>query len=90
MAIKMRIMVNRKKFQIKVRRYEKGKSKSVIQHRNKSDFLGSSELADKVEQIASEKNYIVFFANKVDGTQSYIRVRRTHTMLKAHIEGMRK
>ena len=56
----------------------------------KSDFLGSSELADKVEQIASEKNYIVFFANKVDGSQSYIRIRRSHTMLQAHIEDMRK
>ena len=55
----------------------------------KSDFLGSSELADKVEQIASEKNYMVIFANKVDGSQSYIKIRRSHTMLGAHIEAMR-
>ena len=56
----------------------------------KSDFLGSSELADKVEQIASEKNYMVIFANKVDGSQSYIKIRRPHTMLGAHVEAMRK
>jgi hypothetical protein len=34
MAVKMRIMVNRKKFQIKVRNYEKTKSHNKIQHRN--------------------------------------------------------
>ena len=34
MAVKMRIMVNRKKFQIKVRSYEKTKSHNKIQHRN--------------------------------------------------------
>ena len=56
----------------------------------KSDFLGSSELADKVEQIASEKNYMVIFANKVDDSQSYIKIRRPHTMLGAHVEAMRK
>lgn len=55
----------------------------------KSDFLGSSELADKVEQIANEKNYMVIFANKVDGSQSYIKIRRPHTMLGAHVEAMR-
>jgi len=36
MAVKMRIMVNRNKFEIKVRNYEKSKTKSFnkIQHRN--------------------------------------------------------
>jgi len=33
MAVKMRIMVNGKKFQVKVRNYEKTKSSSQIQHR---------------------------------------------------------
>jgi len=38
MAVKMRIMVNRNKFEIKVRNYEKSKTKSFnkIQHRNPS------------------------------------------------------
>ena len=57
----------------------------------KNDFLGNSELADKVEQIASEKNYIVVFANEIGGKESYIRIRRPHhIMLGAHIEAMRK
>jgi hypothetical protein len=36
MAVKMRIMVNRNKFEIKVRNYEKSKTKSFnkIQHRD--------------------------------------------------------
>ena len=55
----------------------------------KNDFLGSSELADKVEQLASEKRYIVVFANKIQVKESYIRIRRPHTMLGAHIEAMR-
>lgn len=38
MAVKMRIMVNRNKFEIKVRNYEKSKTKSLnkIQHRIQS------------------------------------------------------
>jgi len=38
MAVKMRIMVNRNKFEIKVRNYEKSKTKSFnkIQHRIQS------------------------------------------------------
>ena len=36
MAVKMRIMVNGKKFQVKVRNSEKTKSSSQIQHRNTS------------------------------------------------------
>lgn len=34
MAVKMRIMVNRKKFQVKVRNYDKTKSLNKVQHRN--------------------------------------------------------
>jgi|5_EtaG_2_1085323.scaffolds.fasta_scaffold336775_2 hypothetical protein len=34
MAVKMRIMVNRKKFQVKVRNYEKTTSLDKIQHRH--------------------------------------------------------
>lgn len=55
----------------------------------KNDFLGSSEMADKVEQLANEKRYIVVFANKIQVKESYIRIRRPHTMLGAHIEAMR-
>ena len=55
----------------------------------KNDFLGSGELADKVEQLANEKRYIVVFANKIQAKESYIRIRRPHTMLGAHIEAMR-
>jgi hypothetical protein len=56
----------------------------------KNNFLGNMELADKVEQIASEKKYIVVFANKIQSNESYIRIRRPHSMLGAHIEAMRK
>ena len=52
----------------------------------KDDFLGSSEIADKVEQIANEKGYDVVWLNKVNAKQSYIRIRRPHVMLGAHIE----
>ena len=56
----------------------------------KNDFLGSSELADKIEQIANEKKYIVVFSNRVKSKHSYIRIKRPHAMLQAHIEAMRK
>tara|TARA_X000001036_G_C20572610_1_gene763301 strand:- start:172 stop:834 length:663 start_codon:yes stop_codon:yes gene_type:complete len=56
----------------------------------KSEFLGSSELADKVKQIANEKGYITIFSNKVKSKESHIRIRRPHVMLAAHIEAMRK
>jgi len=56
----------------------------------KSDFLGSSEIADKIEQIANEKKYTVVFSNRVKSKHSYIRIRRPHVMLGAHIEAMRK
>ena len=46
-------------------------------------------MADKVEQLANEKRYIVVFANKIQVKESYIRIRRPHTMLGAHIEAMR-
>ena len=55
----------------------------------KDDFLGSSEIADKIEQIANEKRCIVVFANKVKAKESHIRIRRSHVMLGAHIEAMR-
>ena len=56
----------------------------------KDDFLGDSEIADKVEQIANEKRYILVWMNKVNTKQSYIRIRRPHVMLGAHIEHLRK
>tara|TARA_Y100000996_G_scaffold181993_1_gene142285 strand:- start:345 stop:1010 length:666 start_codon:yes stop_codon:yes gene_type:complete len=55
----------------------------------KDDFLGSSEIADKIEQIANEKRYGLVFANKVKAKESHIRIRRSHVMLGAHIEAMR-
>tara|TARA_R100001510_G_C7643190_1_gene200712 strand:+ start:1095 stop:1745 length:651 start_codon:yes stop_codon:yes gene_type:complete len=56
----------------------------------KDDFLGSSEIADKVEQIANERRYDLVWMNKVNTKQSYIRIRRPHVMLGAHIEHLRK
>lgn len=55
----------------------------------KDDFLGSSEIADKVEQIANEKRYDIVWMNKVNTKQSYIRIRRPHVMLGAHIEHLK-
>ena len=56
----------------------------------KSDFLGSSELVDKIEQVANTKRYSLAFFNIASSNHSYIRIRRKHVMLKAHIEAMRK
>ena len=40
----------------------------------KSDFLGSSEIADKMEQVANDNNYSIKFLKKGNSNQSYIRV----------------
>ena len=41
---------------------------------SKSDFLGSSEIADKMEQVANDNNYSIKFLKKGNSNQSYIRV----------------
>ena len=56
----------------------------------KDDFLGDSEIANKVEKIANERRYDLVWMNKVNTKQSYIRIRRPHVMLGAHIEHLRK
>ena len=40
----------------------------------KSDFLGSAEIAERMEQVANDKNYSIKFLKKGNSNQSYIRV----------------
>lgn len=40
----------------------------------KSDFLGSSKIADRMEQVANDNNYSIKFVKKGNANQSYIRV----------------
>lgn len=41
---------------------------------SKSEFLGSAELADRMEQVANDKGYAIKFLKKGNANQSYARV----------------
>lgn len=43
----------------------------------KSDFLGSAELADRMEQVATDNEYSIKFLKKGNTNQSYARVYKT-------------